>query len=171
MPFAEPWVGERVFFCLDLAKPARPHSRNGWARISRFPLYYRTVRIRFEKNPALLAGQIESLGTRSRRPPLVFLDEIQRAPQVMDVVQHLIDRKMASFILTGSSARKLRRGPGGQPSAGPCRLNSVGSILAARGCEGFARADTALRPTSCDRTSEQRSRSPDRPGIVCRRLS
>lgn len=28
----------------------------------------------------------------------------------MDVVQHLVDRKLAKFILSGSSARKLKHG-------------------------------------------------------------
>jgi predicted AAA+ superfamily ATPase len=69
------------------------------------------VRIRYEKAPSLLIGQVESLAVRAKRMPLVFLDEIQRAPQVLDVVQYLIDRKQAKFILTGSSARKLTRGP------------------------------------------------------------
>ena len=33
-------------------------------------------------------------------------------PELVDVVQDLIDRRLAQFVLTGSSARKLRRGTG-----------------------------------------------------------
>jgi predicted AAA+ superfamily ATPase len=42
---------------------------------------------------------------------LVLLDEIQKIPTLMDVIQDLIDRHQANFVLTGSSARKLRRTP------------------------------------------------------------
>lgn len=38
------------------------------------------------------------------------MDEVQRAPGLMDVGQDLIDRGEAQFVFTGSSARKLRRG-------------------------------------------------------------
>lgn len=41
----------------------------------------------------------------------MIIDEIQKVPLLMDVIQDLIDRKVAQFILTGSSARKLKRGP------------------------------------------------------------
>ncbi|MDO8527595.1 MAG: AAA family ATPase [Deltaproteobacteria bacterium] len=68
------------------------------------------VRQRYEKNPELLGGEIESLNKKMSKRPLVVLDEIQKVPFIMDTVQDLIDRKLAQFILTGSSARKLRRG-------------------------------------------------------------
>jgi predicted AAA+ superfamily ATPase len=42
---------------------------------------------------------------------VVVVDEVQRAPGLLPVVHRLIDRGAAArFILTGSSARKLRRG-------------------------------------------------------------
>ncbi len=69
------------------------------------------VRQRYEKNPALLSGEVEALAPRQKADrPLVLLDEVQRVPDLLDVVQDLIDRKKATFVLTGSSARKLRRG-------------------------------------------------------------
>jgi predicted AAA+ superfamily ATPase len=41
----------------------------------------------------------------------VFIDEIQRIPSLLNTVQHLLDRPGGpKFYLTGSSARKLRRG-------------------------------------------------------------
>ncbi len=40
----------------------------------------------------------------------IFVDEVQKAPKILDVAQSLIDRKDAKFIFSGSSARKLRRG-------------------------------------------------------------
>lgn len=69
------------------------------------------IRQRYEKSPHLLKGEVESLAPgKSRRLPLVILDEVQKVPVILDVVQDLIDRQKANFILTGSSARKLRRG-------------------------------------------------------------
>jgi predicted AAA+ superfamily ATPase len=70
------------------------------------------VRQRYEKSPALLGAEVEALaGKATRKPPLVALDEVQRVPELVNVAQDLIDRKVAQFVMTGSSARKLRRGP------------------------------------------------------------
>ena len=41
---------------------------------------------------------------------LIVIDEVQKAPQLLDEVHWLIENKGLSFLLTGSSARKLRRG-------------------------------------------------------------
>src|SRR3989338_7733749 len=40
----------------------------------------------------------------------IVIDEVQKVPQLLDEVHWLIENKNASFLLTGSSARKLRRG-------------------------------------------------------------
>jgi predicted AAA+ superfamily ATPase len=71
------------------------------------------VRQRYERAPHLLRAEVEALtGRAGRRLPLVALDEVQRVPELVDVVQDLIDRRLGAFVLTGSSARKLRRGAG-----------------------------------------------------------
>ena len=41
---------------------------------------------------------------------LVVIDEVQKAPALLDEVHWLIENRGLSFLLTGSSARKLRRG-------------------------------------------------------------
>jgi len=41
---------------------------------------------------------------------LVVIDEIQKLPHLLDEVQRLIVKRKQTFLLTGSSARKLRRG-------------------------------------------------------------
>jgi predicted AAA+ superfamily ATPase len=41
---------------------------------------------------------------------LTIVDEVQKVPALLDEVHWLIENRGASFILTGSSARKLRRG-------------------------------------------------------------
>ncbi|MFH1879088.1 MAG: AAA family ATPase [Candidatus Omnitrophota bacterium] len=69
------------------------------------------IRQRYEKEPGLLAGEIEAIAEKKRSGrPLVLLDEIQKAPELLNVAQDIIDRKVANFIFTGSSARKLYRG-------------------------------------------------------------
>lgn len=69
------------------------------------------IRQRYEKSPHLLRGEVESLAvSKNGKRLLVVLDEVQKVPAILDVVQDLIDREKANFILTGSSARKLRRG-------------------------------------------------------------
>ena len=41
----------------------------------------------------------------------VVIDEIQKVPTLLDVIHRLIEeQKNVRFVLTGSSARKLRRG-------------------------------------------------------------
>ncbi|HEX9879273.1 MAG TPA: AAA family ATPase [Candidatus Binatia bacterium] len=66
--------------------------------------------------------------TLSPQQPLVVVDEIQKLPALLDEVQLLIERnKKLRVILTGSSARKLRRGAanllGGR--AWVCRLHPL----------------------------------------------
>lgn len=68
------------------------------------------TRQRYESDPSLLERELEESIKPFKKPPLVFIDEVQKIPRVMDIVQHLIDNKKAQFILSGSSARKLKHG-------------------------------------------------------------
>ena len=59
----------------------------------------------YASRPALLRERY------ARRPPrLIVIDEIQKLPVLLDEVHWMIENAGASFLLTGSSARKLRRG-------------------------------------------------------------
>jgi len=42
-------------------------------------------------------------------PGWIILDEVQKVPELLDTVHYLIEEKKLKFILTGSSARKLKR--------------------------------------------------------------
>lgn len=64
------------------------------------------VELRFRQAPHLLWEEIQMLPKGS----LVIIDEVQRIPSLLDVVQRGIDQLHCRFILSGSSARKLRRG-------------------------------------------------------------
>ncbi|RME59891.1 MAG: ATP-binding protein [Candidatus Dadabacteria bacterium] len=46
----------------------------------------------------------------ANKSSLVVIDEIQKIPSLLDEVHRLIEEKGIRFLLTGSSARKLRRG-------------------------------------------------------------
>lgn len=69
-----------------------------------------STRQRYEKDPALLEYELEEKIKTYKKPPLIFIDEIQKIPRIMDMAQYLIDAKQAHFILSGSSARKLKQG-------------------------------------------------------------
>ncbi|MBX9768051.1 MAG: AAA family ATPase [Bdellovibrionales bacterium] len=42
-------------------------------------------------------------------PSVVILDEVQKIPAILDEVHRLIEKSKIQFVLTGSSARKLKR--------------------------------------------------------------
>ena len=73
-----------------------------------------------ERLEAMLAPQ---------RPSLVVLDEIQRLPGLLDEVHRLIETRRWRFVLTGSSARKLRRG-GANLLAGRARTIAMHPLTA-----------------------------------------
>lgn len=58
----------------------------------------------FSKSPELLNQRL------TEKDKIVVIDEIQRIPALLNEVQIAIDEKNIHFLLTGSSARKLRRG-------------------------------------------------------------
>jgi uncharacterized protein len=70
---------------------------------------------RYIARPSLIRHEVESRladGRNGARPLTVFVDEVQRLPNLLNEVHGLIERHRGKvrFILTGSSARKLRRG-------------------------------------------------------------
>lgn len=67
------------------------------------------IRQQYEKDIESFSEEIEALAEKSSKKPLVAIDEIQKVPELMDATQDLIDRQIAQFILTGSSARKLKK--------------------------------------------------------------
>lgn len=54
--------------------------------------------------------ELESILER-KKPRTVFIDEVQRIPSLLNTIQSIVDQNSKiKFYLTGSSARKLRRG-------------------------------------------------------------
>jgi predicted AAA+ superfamily ATPase len=61
----------------------------------------------YAKDPARLRREVSAL----RSPSRIMIDEVQRVPALLNTVQALMDEGTRHrFILTGSSARKLKRG-------------------------------------------------------------
>ena len=60
---------------------------------------------RLLRRPEILSEELEDYGESDT----VIIDEIQKLPQLLDEVHSLIQRKNIRFILSGSSARKLKR--------------------------------------------------------------
>lgn len=58
----------------------------------------------YASRPALLRERYQS------HKGLIVIDEVQKIPSLLDEVHWLIENQGLSFLLTGSSARKLRRG-------------------------------------------------------------
>lgn len=63
------------------------------------------IRRRCQKNPGVLRDEIE---TRKIHDGLVIIDEIQKVPELLDEVHLLIEETDIRFLLTGSSARRLK---------------------------------------------------------------
>lgn len=64
------------------------------------------LRLKLLANPAAMRQEIEA---RNLRNCVVYIDEIQKCPELLDEAQLLIDERGIRFLLTGSSARKLKR--------------------------------------------------------------
>lgn len=66
------------------------------------------VFLRYSKDPARF--RLEAEARIRKGAGTIFVDEIQRQPALLDEIQGLIESHRTRFLLTGSSARKLRRG-------------------------------------------------------------
>jgi len=64
------------------------------------------LRLRLLADPTLMRQEVEARNLRDR---IVFVDEIQKCPELLDEIHLLIEERGIHFLLTGSSARKLKR--------------------------------------------------------------
>ncbi|MGK5086542.1 AAA family ATPase [Bdellovibrionota bacterium FG-2] len=58
---------------------------------------------RLRQNPELIYEECKSAGE------IIVVDEVQKIPELLDEIHRTIEEKKARFLLTGSSARKLKR--------------------------------------------------------------
>jgi predicted AAA+ superfamily ATPase len=71
-----------------------------------FDLLRSDVFLDLARDPSLLEAKVGRRGAGS----WVCIDEVQKAPAILDEVHRLIEERRWRFALSGSSARKLRRG-------------------------------------------------------------
>ena len=69
-----------------------------------YDLLDHSVYLALSQDPGRMAQEL------SAKDKLVVIDEIQRLPELLNEVHRLIESRGLRFLLTGSSARKLRRG-------------------------------------------------------------
>jgi predicted AAA+ superfamily ATPase len=74
-------------------------------------LFHEPTYLDFARNPRELEERLGGLSAGTGQQS-IFIDEIQRLPSLLNTIQVLLDHPQNSyrFLLTGSSARKLRRG-------------------------------------------------------------
>ena len=74
-----------------------------------FDLLDTRLMLEFTRAPWKLPERLQALDQAALVNP-VIIDEVQRAPAILDEIHRLIENEALSFVLCGSSARKLKRG-------------------------------------------------------------
>lgn len=90
--------GPRMTGKTFLLRPIKPHGY--------FDLLDPELEMALRHNPKIFWEQILALSAGSR----VVVDEVQRVPALLDYAQKAMEERGFIFILSGSSARKLKRG-------------------------------------------------------------
>ena len=65
-----------------------------------------SLALRMAREPGLLARELAAVD----RKRWIVIDEVQKVPALLDEVHRMIEKERRRFVLSGSSARKLRRG-------------------------------------------------------------
>jgi predicted AAA+ superfamily ATPase len=76
--------------------------RNTYPDARYYDLLQEQTYLRLMRDPSVLAQENPSPSQ------LIIIDEVQKLPKILDEVQRLIFEKQHRFLLTGSSARKLK---------------------------------------------------------------
>ncbi len=78
--------------------------RNQFADYKVYNLLDSSTFIKLSQSPARIRQELQP------RDRIIIIDEIQKLPMLLDEVQLMIEERGITFLLTGSSSRKLRRG-------------------------------------------------------------
>jgi predicted AAA+ superfamily ATPase len=101
----KPWLAKKSHFLFgprQTGKTSLIHHALPGARV--YDLLDSSVYLALSQRPARLAEEL------APKDKLVVIDEVQRLPELLNEVHRLIEQRGVRFLLTGSSARKLRRG-------------------------------------------------------------
>ena len=77
--------------------------------VAYFDLLDTNLMVELTKAPWRIVEYINSLDPSISKNPII-IDEFQKVPPILDEVHRLIENERQSFVLCGSSARKLKRG-------------------------------------------------------------
>ncbi|MCY4440604.1 MAG: DUF4143 domain-containing protein [Deltaproteobacteria bacterium] len=83
--------------------------RRRFPQSARFDLLDTRLMLEFTRAPWTLADRVRALEPAARSHPII-IDEVQKVPALLDEVHRMIEGDRLSFVLCGSSARKVRRG-------------------------------------------------------------
>ena len=83
--------------------------RRLFPRSARFDLLDTRLLLEWTRAPWVFRERVQALDSATRAHPIV-IDEVQKAPAILDEVHRLIENTGLRFVLCGSSARKLKRG-------------------------------------------------------------
>ena len=99
------WMARKSHFLLGPRQTGKSHLvRQALPKAKIFDLLDSSVYLSLSQNPGRLA---EEITTADR---VVVIDEVQRLPELLNEVHRLIESRGIRFLLTGSSARRLRAG-------------------------------------------------------------
>lgn len=89
--------------------------------------------LELQRNPSLLAAKVATFPDAAT----IFINEIQKLPELLDEVHRLMESRRLNFILTGSSARKLKRA-GANLLAGRAHTYKMYALTLRELCGSFA---------------------------------
>ena len=123
--------------------------------------------LEYLKAPSLLRERILAKDESRLRQPII-LDEVQKVPHLLDEVQWLIENRGLSFVLCGSSARKLKRGHANLLGGRAWRYQMAPLTFAETGeCNLLRILNQGLIPSSHGKRGEL----PEKPEGIRKRLS
>lgn len=97
-----------------------------FADAAQYDLLLANESLRLSRDPSLFRQECLALPDGA----WIVVDEIQRVPALLDEVQHLMAKKRQRFVLSGSSARKLRRS-GANLLAGRAEVRAMFPLVSA----------------------------------------
>ncbi len=99
------WMGTKSHFLFGPRQTGKTFLIHRlFSGIQLYDLLDTSIYLALSRNPGLLEEQL------SPENKVVVIDEVQRLPELLNEVHRLIEKRRIRFLLTGSSARKLRRG-------------------------------------------------------------
>jgi len=80
--------------------------QHNFAHAKIYDLLNTSEALRLSRNPEMLFNEVQMFHPGD----WIVIDEVQKVPRLLDEVHRLIETRHLKFVLSGSSARKLRRG-------------------------------------------------------------